>query len=172
MGLGVKWNVPLPSTGPWGILVDACVCELLNRLYGLNMMRTWQITGLKPRGCDIQHCCHGRFSPSLLLHRAMARRAVDMLQSVAVDALQLAIPLVKLIPVVGDPVAGSLQAALFIVQVKDDVKMKKAQCQRLAERVVTITAAITTELMKADPATLARRENSVVALRGNSHPLH
>jgi len=43
--------------------------------------------------------------------------------------------------------------------------MKKEQCQLLADRVVTITAAITTELMKADPATLARRENSVAALR-------
>ena len=44
--------------------------------------------------------------------------------------------------------------------------MRKAQCQLLADRVVTITAAIITELMKADPATLARRENSVAALRG------
>ncbi|KIK25717.1 hypothetical protein PISMIDRAFT_334294 [Pisolithus microcarpus 441] len=96
----------------------------------------------------------------------MARRAADMLQSVAVDALQLAIPLAKTIPLVGGTVEGALQAVLFIIQVKDDVKMKKAQCQLLAERVVTITAAITTELMKADPATLARRENSVVALRG------
>jgi hypothetical protein len=44
--------------------------------------------------------------------------------------------------------------------------MRKEQCQLLAERVVTITAAIITELMKADSATLARRENSVAALRG------
>ena len=44
--------------------------------------------------------------------------------------------------------------------------MKKEQCQLLADRVVTITAAITTELMKDDPATLARRENSVTALSG------
>ncbi|KAI6097036.1 hypothetical protein F5141DRAFT_480773 [Pisolithus sp. B1] len=86
-----------------------------------------------------------------------------MLQSVAVDALQLAIPLAAAIPLLGSNVKGILEAVLFIVQVKD---MKKAQCQLLAERVVTISAAITTELMKADPATLARRENSVVALRG------
>ncbi|KAI6128085.1 hypothetical protein EDD16DRAFT_1892622 [Pisolithus croceorrhizus] len=89
-----------------------------------------------------------------------------MLQSVAVDALQLAIPLAAAIPLLGSNVKGILEAVLFIVQVKDDVKMKKAQCQLLAERVVTISAAITTELMKADPATLARRESSVVALRG------
>jgi len=44
--------------------------------------------------------------------------------------------------------------------------MKKEQCQLLADRVVAITAAITTELMKSDRATLARRENSVAALRG------
>ena len=44
--------------------------------------------------------------------------------------------------------------------------MKKKQCQLLVDRVVAITAAIMTELMKADPATLARRENSVVSLRG------
>jgi hypothetical protein len=47
-----------------------------------------------------------------------------------------------------------------------DVKMKKEKCQLLADRVVAITAAIMTELMKADPATLARRENSVASLRG------
>ena len=47
-----------------------------------------------------------------------------------------------------------------------EVKMKKDHCRLLADRVVTITAAIITELMKADPATLARRENSVAALRG------
>lgn len=47
-----------------------------------------------------------------------------------------------------------------------EVKMRKEQCQLLAERVVTIIAAIITELMKADPATLARREDSVAALRG------
>ncbi|KAI6107721.1 WD40-repeat-containing domain protein [Pisolithus croceorrhizus] len=89
-----------------------------------------------------------------------------MLQAVAVDALQLAIPLATAIPLLGSNVRGILETVLFIVQVKDDVKMKKAQCQLLAERVVTISAAITTELMKADPATLARRENSVVALLG------
>lgn len=47
-----------------------------------------------------------------------------------------------------------------------DVKIKKQKCQQLADRVVAITAAITTELMKADPSTLARRENSVASLRG------
>jgi hypothetical protein len=52
-----------------------------------------------------------------------------------------------------------------------DVKMKKEKCRLLADRVVTIMAAITTELMKADPATLARRENSVAALRGYVHSL-
>ena len=42
----------------------------------------------------------------------------------------------------------------------------KEQCQVLADRIVTITAAITTELMKANPATLARQESNVIALRG------
>lgn len=44
--------------------------------------------------------------------------------------------------------------------------MKKVQCQRLADRVVMITAAVTVELMKTDPATLARREINVATLRG------
>ena len=44
--------------------------------------------------------------------------------------------------------------------------MKKEECQLLADRVVTITAAITVELMTADHATLVRRERSVAALRG------
>jgi hypothetical protein len=44
--------------------------------------------------------------------------------------------------------------------------MKKKKVQLLADRVIAITAAITTELMKNDPATLARRENSVAALCG------
>jgi len=44
--------------------------------------------------------------------------------------------------------------------------MKKEQCQLLADRVVAIKAAITTELMKNDRETLGRRENSVAALRG------
>ncbi len=44
--------------------------------------------------------------------------------------------------------------------------MKKEQCQLLADRVVAITAAITTELMKSDRETLARREKGVAALRG------
>ena len=44
--------------------------------------------------------------------------------------------------------------------------MMKEQCQLLVDRVIMITAAITTELMKADPATLARREKNVATLRG------
>lgn len=60
---------------------------------------------------------------------------------------------------------------LTILPKIQDVKMKKEQCQLLADRVVAITAAITTELMKSDHATLARRENSVAALRGCVHAL-
>jgi len=44
--------------------------------------------------------------------------------------------------------------------------MMKEQCRLLTDRVVTITAAITTELSKADSATLARRERNVADLRG------
>ncbi|KAJ7211905.1 hypothetical protein B0H12DRAFT_1242495 [Mycena haematopus] len=84
----------------------------------------------------------------------------------AVEALQLAIPVSKTIPLVGNTVEGALTTALYIIQAKDDVKMKREKCQRLADRVVAITAAITTELMKYDHATLARRENGVATLRG------
>ncbi|KAG6816437.1 hypothetical protein H0H87_006099, partial [Tephrocybe sp. NHM501043] len=94
------------------------------------------------------------------------RGIVDTLGSGAVETLRLAVPLAKAIPLIGGTVEGSLQAVLYIITVKDEVKMKKEQCQLLAERVVTITSAITTELMKADRATLERRENSVAALRG------
>ncbi|KAJ7767234.1 WD40-repeat-containing domain protein [Mycena metata] len=98
-----------------------------------------------------------------------AKKKSDVLEMVgfgALEVLQLAIPVAKMIPLVGNTVEGSLEAALFIVQAKDDVKMKKEECQLLANRVAVITAAITTELMKSDRATLERRENSVVALRG------
>ncbi|KAJ7511516.1 WD40-repeat-containing domain protein [Mycena galericulata] len=91
---------------------------------------------------------------------------MELVGNGAVEALQLAIPLAKMIPLVGNTVEGSLTAALYIVQAKDDVKMKKEKCQVLADRVVAITAAIATELMKSDRATLGRREGSVVALRG------
>jgi hypothetical protein len=42
----------------------------------------------------------------------------------------------------------------------------KEKCELLTDRIVAIVAAITTELMKSDPATLAKRESSVVALSG------
>ncbi|KAJ7039994.1 WD40-repeat-containing domain protein [Mycena alexandri] len=91
---------------------------------------------------------------------------VDLLGSGAVQALRLAIPLAKTIPLIGTTIEGSLEAVLHIVEAVDDVKMKKEKCQLLANRVVAIIAAITTELMKNDHATLARRENSIAALRG------
>jgi hypothetical protein len=47
-----------------------------------------------------------------------------------------------------------------------DVKTKKEKCKLLVDRVVTITAAVTTELMKTDKATLAQLESSVVAFSG------
>ncbi|KAJ7722687.1 WD40-repeat-containing domain protein [Mycena metata] len=98
-----------------------------------------------------------------------AKKKSDVLEMVgfgALEVLQLVIPVAKTIPLVGNTVEGSLEAALFILQAKDDVKMKKEQCRLLADRVAVITAAITTELMKSDRATLGRRENSVTALRG------
>lgn len=42
-----------------------------------------------------------------------------MLAAVAVDALKLAIPLAKAIPLVGNVVEGSLAAALYIVEVRN-----------------------------------------------------
>jgi hypothetical protein len=44
---------------------------------------------------------------------------VNMLGSGALEALQLAIPLAKTIPLVGGTVEGSLQVVLYIIQVKD-----------------------------------------------------
>jgi hypothetical protein len=55
---------------------------------------------------------------------------------------------------------------LSVLTPVQEVKIKKKQCQLLADRVITITAAIAVELMNADPATLVRRENSVAAWRG------
>jgi len=92
--------------------------------------------------------------------------AVDMLAAVAVDALKIAIPLAKAIPLVGNIVEGSLEAALYIVEIKDDIKTKKEKCKLLVDRVVTITAAVTTELMKTDRATLAQLESSAMAFSG------
>lgn len=39
--------------------------------------------------------------------------------SVVVDALNLAIPLAKAIPLLGSSVEGSLQAVLYIITIKD-----------------------------------------------------
>jgi hypothetical protein len=47
------------------------------------------------------------------------RDIVDMLGSGALEALQLAVPLAKTIPLVGSTVEASLQAVLYIIQVKD-----------------------------------------------------
>lgn len=42
-----------------------------------------------------------------------------MLAAVAVDVLKLAIPLTKAIPLVGNILEGSLEAVLYIVEVKN-----------------------------------------------------
>jgi len=44
---------------------------------------------------------------------------VDLLGSGAVEALQLAIPLAKTIPLVGSTIEGSLQAVFLIIKAKD-----------------------------------------------------
>jgi len=44
---------------------------------------------------------------------------VDLLGSGAVEALQLAIPLAKMVPLVGSTIEGSLQVVLLIIQAKD-----------------------------------------------------
>jgi len=44
---------------------------------------------------------------------------VDLLGSGAVEALQLAVPLAKAIPLVGSTVEGCLLAVLYIIRVKD-----------------------------------------------------
>jgi hypothetical protein len=44
---------------------------------------------------------------------------VDLLGSGAVEALQLAIPLAKTIPLVGSTIEGSLAAVLYIIEAKD-----------------------------------------------------
>ncbi|KAK7050655.1 WD40-repeat-containing domain protein [Favolaschia claudopus] len=90
----------------------------------------------------------------------------DLVVSGALEILELAVPVSKAIPLVGNTLEGALEAVLYIIKVKDEVKMKKEKCQILAERVLTITAAITGELLKSDQDTLNRREHSVTDLRG------
>ncbi|KAF7306289.1 hypothetical protein MIND_00419900 [Mycena indigotica] len=92
--------------------------------------------------------------------------AVDRWKALALDVLKIAVPVSKAIPLVGNTLEGALEAVLYIIEVKDQVKTKREQCDLLADRVLSITAAITTELMKSDRETLARRENSVASLRG------
>ncbi|KAK6995796.1 WD40-repeat-containing domain protein [Favolaschia claudopus] len=89
----------------------------------------------------------------------------DLVISGALEILELAVPVSKAIPLVGNTLEGALEAVLYIIKVKDEVKMKKEKCQMLAERVLTITAAITGELLKSDEDTLRRRENNVADLR-------
>ncbi|KAG6819744.1 hypothetical protein H0H93_009091 [Arthromyces matolae] len=102
-----------------------------------------------------------------MVPRPKNRDVTSILASGAIEALQLAVPLSKAIPVVGSTVEGSLQAVLYILQVKDidEVKVKKQQCQVLVDRAVAITAAITTELMKGSPAMLVQREINVASLQ-------
>jgi hypothetical protein len=47
------------------------------------------------------------------------REIVNMLGQATVEAIQLAIPLIQGVPLVGGTVAGCLQATLYIIQVKD-----------------------------------------------------
>jgi len=55
----------------------------------------------------------------MVSRRKEVKKAVNMLGSVAVDALNLAVPLAKAIPLLGSTVEGSLQAVLFIINIKD-----------------------------------------------------
>ncbi|KAK6967054.1 hypothetical protein R3P38DRAFT_3508998 [Favolaschia claudopus] len=90
----------------------------------------------------------------------------DLAISGTLEILELAVPVSKAIPLVGNTLEGALEAVLYIIKVKDEVKMKKEKCQILAERVLTITAAITGELLTSDEDTLKQREHSVADLRG------
>jgi hypothetical protein len=47
------------------------------------------------------------------------RDIVDLVESGAVEALHLALPLVKTIPLLGGTVGASLEVVLYIIQVKD-----------------------------------------------------
>jgi hypothetical protein len=59
------------------------------------------------------------FLLAMVSRRKEVKKAVNMLGSVAVDALNLAVPLAKAIPLLGSTVEGSLQAVLFIINIKD-----------------------------------------------------
>jgi len=54
-----------------------------------------------------------------MVSRAKRRDIVDMLGDGAVEAMNLAVPLVKAIPLVGSTVEGCLQAVLYIISVKE-----------------------------------------------------
>ena len=47
------------------------------------------------------------------------RKTIDMMGSMTVDALNLALPLAKAIPLLGPTIEGSIGAVLYILAVKD-----------------------------------------------------
>jgi hypothetical protein len=54
-----------------------------------------------------------------MVSRSKNQKTVDMLGSVAVDAIKLSVPLAKTIPLLGPTIEGCLVALLYILEVKD-----------------------------------------------------